>query len=407
LPGGTGCATIPYRVPSVAIDVCAVYTNTAPGTHVRAPGNTQQYFAWEQHVDLIAEGLGVDKLALRRRNILRDGECAVAGEIVDHAMGDAVLARLAAEMPPRPSFSARAWGVALACRHTGSGKTSLIVTLQPDGTLQVVSGVTDQGAGGHTVAQRVLAASLSIDERRVRFRRASTAEARQDPGTGGSRVTHIVGRSAKHAGEQLRARLEATTGMMLEADAFVAPDGSRESFERGVARATGGEAWTVIGEHDGTQHGPGHNGDYTFSAYGLDVEVDRDTGQCRIHDAVFVCDVGAIINPIAHQGQIDGGFIFGLGSAAFEELVLDESAKVTNPSLADYKLPTIRDIPPLRTLLIPTQGHDGPYGAKMAGELSNTIVAAALGNAIANASGARLYEMPMTPERVYNAIHPQ
>jgi CO/xanthine dehydrogenase Mo-binding subunit len=339
--------------------------------------------------------------------VIRDGECAVAGEIVDHAMGEAVLTRLAAELPARPSSGARAWGVALTCRHTGVGKTSLCVTLQPDGTLDIVSGVTDQGGGGHTVAQRVLAAVLSIDDRRVRFRRASTAEALQDPGTGGSRVTHIVGRSAQHAGEQLRARLEAATGMMLDADAFVAADGRRETFERGVLRATGGESWTVVGEHDGTQHGPGHNGDYTFSACGLDVEVDRETGQCTIFDAVFVCDVGAIINPIAHQGQIDGGFVFGLGSAAFEELVLDESAKVTNPSLADYKLPTIRDIPPLRTVLIPAEGHDGPYGAKMAGELSNTVVGAALGNAIANASGARLYVMPMTPERIFDAIHPR
>jgi putative selenate reductase molybdopterin-binding subunit len=318
-------------------------------------------------------------------------------------MGDAVLARLAAEMPARPHTGSRAWGVALACRHTGSGKTSLTVTLQPDGTLDVVSGVTDQGAGGHTVAQRVIAATLSIDDSRVRFRRASTAEARQDPGTGGSRVTHIVGRSALHAARQLRARLEDATGMALCEGVFVAPGGRRESFESGVARATGGEAWIVIGEHDGT-HGPGHNGDYTFSAYGLDVEIDSETGAFTIHEAVFVCDVGTIINPIAHQGQIDGGFVFGLGSAALEELVLDESAKVTNPSLADYKLPTIRDIPPLRTVLLAAPGHDGPYGAKMAGELSNTIVAAALGNAIANATGTRLYEMPMTPERIYSAL---
>ncbi len=280
------------------------------------------------------------------------------------------------------------------------------MTLQPDGTLDVISGVTDQGAGGHTVAQRVVAATLSIADARVRFRRASTAEARQDPGTGGSRVTHIVGRSALHAAQQLRARLEDATGMMLRDGAFVGPDDRRESFESGVARATHGKAWTVIGEHDGAPV-PGRHGDYTFMAYGLDVEVDCETGAFKINDAVFVCDVGAIINPIAHQGQIDGGFVFGLGSAALEELVLDEGAKVTNPSLADYKLPTIRDIPPLRTILIEAPGQDGPYGAKMAGELSNSLVAAALGNAIANAAGGRLFDMPMTPERIYTALRPR
>jgi CO/xanthine dehydrogenase Mo-binding subunit len=121
---------------------------------------------------------------------------------------------------------------------------------------------------------------------------------------------------------------------------------------------------------------------------------------------VFVADVGRIINPVAHQGQVEGGFIFGLGTAAFEELLLDESGKVTNPSLADYKLPTIRDIPPLRTVYLDAPGHDGPFGAKMAGELSNTTVAAALSNAIANAAGIRLHELPITPERIYRALHP-
>ncbi len=111
MPGQNGCATIPYYIPSVEIDVMSVYTNTAPGTHVRAPGNTQQYFAWEQHVDLIANALGIDTITLRRRNLIREGQPAVADEIIDQVMGDAVLARLSREMPTPPTGCARpgAW----------------------------------------------------------------------------------------------------------------------------------------------------------------------------------------------------------------------------------------------------------------------------------------------------------
>jgi CO/xanthine dehydrogenase Mo-binding subunit len=405
LPGQTGYSTVPYAVPHVTILTRCVYTNTGPGTHVRAPGNSQLFFAWEQHVDLMAAELGMDPLAMRLRNVVRNGALNVSGEHIHQDMGTAVLERIGAEIAAKPAPDGRAWGVAIGCRHTGGGKTSLELTLQPNGTIDVLSGVPDQGAGGHTVAQRVIAATMSISAERIRFRRGSTRDARQDPGAGGSRVTHIVGRAAQIAAEELLARLTSATGMTLQLDRFVAADGRTESFESGVARILGTTPLQVVGEYDGSAHGPDHPGDYSFSGYALDVAVDHETGAFTIHDAVFVADVGRIINPVAHQGQIDGGFIFGLGTAAFEELTLDESGKVTNPSLADYKLPTIRDIPPLRTILIDAPGYNGPFGAKMAGELSNTTVAAALANALANATGVRLHELPMTPERIYNALN--
>ena len=208
------------------------------------------------------------------------------------------------------------------------------------------------------------------------------------------------------AAEALREQLQQSLGMQLAGGRFSGDGGRTLSFEEGAARALGGTPLRVVGEYDGSQHGPDHPGDYSFSGYGIDVGVDRETGQFTIHDVVFVSDVGRVINPVAHQGQVEGGFIFGLGTAAFEEFLLDESGKVTNPSLADYKLPTIRDIPLLRTVYIDAPGHTGPFGAKMAGELSNTTVAAALSNAIANATGIRLHELPLTPERIYNALHP-
>lgn len=404
MPGFTGYSGVPYYVPNVEIKGRTIYTNTMPGTHVRAPGNMQLFFAWEQHVDQIAAALGIDPFTLRRRNLVRDGQLTVGGDHIVRPGGLAVLDRLQAEVEAKPAPHGHAWGISIAFRHTGVGKTSLDLTLRPDGKIELLSGLTDQGGGGYTVAQRVAAATLGIAPMRISARRGSTAEARQDPGAGSSRVTHIVGRCAQLAAAELRERLEAATGMTLRDDVFAASDGTTLSFEAGVARATAGESWHVVGSYDGTQHGPDHPGDFSFSGYAIEVSVDRETGTYAIHDAVLVADVGAIINPVAHGGQIEGGFVFGLGGAALEEIVLDESGKVTNPSLADYKLPTIRDVPRLRTVLLQTPGFNGPFGAKMAGELSNTGVAAALGNAIANAAHVRLNELPLTAERIYRAI---
>jgi CO/xanthine dehydrogenase Mo-binding subunit len=142
---------------------------------------------------------------------------------------------------------------------------------------------------------------------------------------------------------------------------------------------------------------------HNFCAYGVELSVDRDTGAVAIHDVVFAADVGAVINPVAHRGQIDGGFAFGLGHALTEELRF-EDGRVINPSLADYKLPTHCDMPPLRVELLHGARGPGPFGAKMAGELSTAAVPAAIANAVADACGVRITELPLTAERVYASL---
>ena len=146
--------------------------------------------------------------------------------------------------------------------------------------------------------------------------------------------------------------------------------------------------------------------DFSFCGFAIETDVDLETGALRVTDAVIVCDVAEIINPIGHQGQIDGGFAAGIGSALMEEITLDESGKVETLSLGEYKLPTMRDMPPLRTVLVRARGAQGPFGTKMAGELSNAGVAPAIANAIYDAAGVRLDRFPLTSERIYDALHP-
>jgi CO/xanthine dehydrogenase Mo-binding subunit len=174
-------------------------------------------------------------------------------------------------------------------------------------------------------------------------------------------------------------------------------EGSLDAIARSVA--AGGPV-EVIGTNDAQWQSK----NYSFSAYGVEVEVDRETGAYHVTDVVFVTDVGMVINPITHQGQIDGGFMCGFGCACMEEQVMDESGKIGALSFAEYKLPTIADIPPFRTVLIEGWLGTGPFGAKQVGEISTAGVPAAVGNAIADAVGVRLEHFPVTAERIHAAL---
>jgi CO/xanthine dehydrogenase Mo-binding subunit len=143
--------------------------------------------------------------------------------------------------------------------------------------------------------------------------------------------------------------------------------------------------------------------DANFAAYRVEVEVDPETGQVDVRDVVLAMDVGAIINPTAHQGQLDGSLLFGLGAAMMEELVVTDG-RAANANLAEYKLPTQMDMPAFTTVLVPTPVGPGPFGVKAAGEVANSAVAPAIANAVADAVGARVVELPLTAERVLAAL---
>lgn len=406
----------PYRVPSVAIDVLTVYTNSAPAGHMRAPGEVQALFAGESHVDLIARQLGIDPLELRLRNVAPDGELGGSGDLPREAKARELLEIVRDQtdwgrsLPP-----GRGRGVAIGLRHVGGGKTGLRVRFDRTGTIHVLTGIPDQGGGAHTVLQRVLASVASVKPDRIRVECGSTSEAPFDPGVGGSRTTHLASQAAARAGVALREALQDAASRTLgeSAERITLVDDWLVG-EGGVNRVALDEAASVLvgaageiaveGNYEAHDHGADEAGDYDYGAYAVEVEVDRETGEIRIEQATLVADVGTIVNPIAHQGQLAGGFVFGLGQAVLEELGVDEGGRVTTLNLGDYKLPTTMDVPPLRTILVPTQVGPGAFGTKMAGELSNTAVAPAIANAIHDAIGVRLHRLPLTAERVREAL---
>jgi CO/xanthine dehydrogenase Mo-binding subunit len=400
-----------YHVPVTKLEARAVYTNAIPGGSMRAPGDPQSMFASECHVDMIARALGLDPIELRRRNALRDGEPSVTGERVHRARAVEVLDALERESGWRtPLPAGRGRGVALGVRHIGAGATSVVFELLPGGQIEVQTGVADQGGGAYTVLRRVAAAVMSVDPGRVVIRHCDTAGPAPDPGVGGQRITHVLGRAAQAGAVEMKARLEELASeamgwpagqVRLEGDRFVTADASAP-FDEVAERIARGAPVSVRGDYDG-QPRPGEPGEYEFAGYVVTVLVDRQTGQVHVEDVLLVADVGTIINPLAHQGQLEGGLMFGIGAALMEELSVQDG-QITTLTLGDYKLPCAMDIPRFRTVLLRDPSGPGPLGAKAAGELTNTSVAPAVANAVAAACGARVTHLPLTAERVLEAL---
>ena len=390
VPGHT--LQVPYHLEHGRIESTAVYTNTVPTGHLRAPADVQLAFALESHIDMIAHDLCIDPLEFRALNAMRDGDRDFSGAVARSPQVAAVLDTIREAHGGAPLRPGHGRGVSLTARHIGPGVAHVVLRLFGDGRLEALTGVTDQGAGAASVIARAVAEVLGIGEERVHVTRGDTATAKFDLGPGASRITHIAGNAAVRAAELLRQRLH---------DAGW--DGDEASWERAAEAAVhGGAPLEMEGVFDTGEHGSDAQW-LNVSGYSIEVKVDRDTGAVRVVDALYVADVGTIVNPIAHQGQIDGGFVFGLGHALTEEVLLDEG-KIVNLSLADYKLPSQRDCPPLRTVLLSAPFGPGPFGAKAAGEISTAGVAPAIANAIFAACGARMSTMPMTGERVYSAF---
>jgi len=242
-------------------------------------------------------------------------------------------------------------------------------------------------------------------------RHADTSGPAPDPGVGGQRTTHVLGRAAQAGAVDMKARLEELAAeamgwpageVRLEDDRFVVGETSAP-FDEVADLITRGPPVEVRGEYDGT-HKAGEPGDFEFAGYVVQTAVDRETGGVRVEDVLLVADVGTIINPVAHQGQLEGGLMFGIGAALMEDLSVQDG-RITTPSLGDYKLPCQMDTPPFRSVLL----HDsvagpGPLGGKAAGELTNTSVAPAVANSVAAACGARITHLPLTAERILEML---
>ncbi len=382
---------IPYAIADARCERICAYTNTIPGGFVRAPGDVQMLFAVESLIDTAARDLHIDPLDFRLRNAVTPADTDLEGNpFVDPRPREVLTALRDAMRWSEPLRAGRGRGLALTARHIAGGKAGLLVTVLPNGNLAVDTGSTEPGVGTFTVIQRVLAAELALDPERISVTRGATDAVPFDPGIGGSKGTGVLGNAALDAAGKIRDAFEAAGIAGRSWD-----DAARELTRDGPVRF---EAEGHVG------HGPGSPMYLNFGAYGVELSVDRGTGAVTIHEVVFVADVGAIINPIAHRGQIDGGFLMGLGSAMTEELRI-EDGKLVNIALSDYKLPCQRDMPPFRVICLEPGDGLGPFGARAAGEFNTAGVPPAIANAIEDACGVRLDVLGLSAERIFDALN--
>jgi CO/xanthine dehydrogenase Mo-binding subunit len=397
-----------YAIPNRRVESFTVYTNTAPGGQMRSTTNSTTMFIGESHVDEIARELGMDPLDFRILNAA-GGNARQSGAI-------GALETLRRETDwGKPLPPNRGRGLSVKWQGPGAGRAATRVRLLEEGTIEILHGAPEQGAGAATMIQRVGAAALGVAPDRVRVRYGNTGDAPPNPGAGGSRLTHILGQATADGATSMKSRLEKQAAEILgwpsdqttlQNDRFVCgEDGSVtpvafDDLAQGILQAGGAEA---TGTYDSSELGHGDGSEGGYCAYMVEVEVDPETGQVKPVDVVLVVETGTVINPVGHQGQLDGAFVFGLGNALTEELLIDDG-RVGTMNLGEYKLPTMADIPPLRTVLAVDDNGWGPFGAKAVGEMANNPVAPAVANAIADAVGARVRTVPLTAERVLDAL---
>jgi CO/xanthine dehydrogenase Mo-binding subunit len=411
--GGAGTAG-PYRIDHTFLEAIQVYTNTVPCGFWRAPGALQTIFAVESHIDLIARELGMDPGEFRLKNIIGEGEKNAIGERLQGVKARETLrAALDAagwERPkPSPNYGR---GIAMYERFTGAGPSWIILSAERDGTFTILTVSGDQGTGLRTVLCQTVAQEMGVPVHQVRVVVGNTDAApfSIDIGFGGSRSTNIGGHVVIQACSELRDKLIAQAAQVLNCPKDqVAYEGGR--FRNGKSRARSLSLSAVV-----TKSGNGgpisvttklevpvQRSSTSFVAQVAEVEVDWETGQVRLNRFVTVHDVATIINPIAHQGQIDGGAIMAIGAGLMEEVAL-EDGRIVTANLGEYKLPNIADIPKLKTVLVRSAGGPGPYEAKAIGEMANVSPPAAIANAVADAVGVRLFDLPITAEKIYNAL---
>ena len=398
----------PYRVENASIEFLQVYTNTVPGGYFRSPGSVQTFFALESHTDIIARELGMDPAEFRLKNLLSEGEEDAVGQRLRSVRFREVLqAALSAagRQKHKPGYGR---GIALYGRHIGGDDTGVVLTAEPDGSFTLISPTFDQGAGTHTILQQLVAEEMDVPIQQVRVVVGDTDVAPRDSGARASRVTYVASRAAVKACSQLREQLMAQAARMLECATeevdfrggqFRFREDPRQQVNLKKIVAQAGRPLTVTAIEDAP-----YPEDISYiCAQIAEVEVDRETGKVRLSRFVTAHDVGTIINPITHQGQIDGGVVMGVGQGMMEEMVMD-GGHVTNASLGDYKLPTAADIPELKTVLVYSGGGVAAYEGKAIGEFANNSPPAAIANAVADAVGVRLFELPITAEKIYHGL---
>lgn len=408
LIGASTCAG-PYRIAHCLIEEKMVYTNKIPCGHMRAPGDPQGFFANESQLDIVARKLGMDPAEFKRKNMLRDGDETPIGGHISHIRAKEALDK-ALELVgyDKPKAKNVGRGLAFSEWSPSGGEGNVFVTIEEDGRIKVLSPVVDQGAGVLTVIVEVVGEELQTAPEQIELKQVDSTIVPSDGGVGGSRATRVYGNASYEAGVKARDELLAFAAQALEVEPkelkldtgmIVHPRTKRRMSFADVIKFKGAPIY-VRGYYKSTEK----SHDASVAAQIAEVHVDPETGKITLRKMVSAHTTGKVINPLMHQGQIEGGVVFGLGYALTEEVLFD-GARITTSNFGEFKIPNIMDIPPLKTdVMENVPAGPGPYNSLAIGEVANTPTAAAVANAVADACGVRITDLPITSEKVYRRL---
>lgn len=413
----------PYKFPNYRAKSAGIHTNTVPAGAFRGFGVPQSALAQEQLFDVLAGQLGMDRLEFRRLNCLENGDATVTGQVFDTGMGiaecfDALGPDWARALGECAAFNAvntvKKRGVGVAGGWYGCGNTSISnpstirAGIDADGRIYLHQGAVDIGQGSNTVITQIFAQALGVPVQAITIVGADTDVTPDAGKTSASRQTFITGNAALACGRALRGQLLRLVNMGDGAE-IVPVSGGLELREGAAVRRLDlqGDGYVIEAQesYDPPTSPLDENGQgdpyavFGTAAQMAEVEVDMELGSLRLIRIIAAHDVGRAINPLLVEGQVEGGIAQGIGLALMEEFIPGRTE-----NLHDYLMPTAGDVPPVTTLIIESGDAHGPFGAKGLGEHCLIPTAPAILNAIADASGVRIHDLPATPDRIRAAI---
>lgn len=422
--GGASSAGV-YNIPHVSIDSYCVYTNNQISGALRGYSGPQTAWAYESQMDMIAERLGLDPVQMRLKCAYDNGSVHAGGQVLSDVTLKTCLNKVAEAMKwdkPSPPTPYRGRGVAFGERFIKTPfASSAFLKINEDGTVDLISSTSEVGQGGETTMCQIAAEELGVPLASVSKASPDTAYTPFDESTTSSRSTFHMGNAIRMAARDAKEQIlqMAATQMKVPVKKLTIMDGNVQVVGKPetatplgqVMRRRYGASGGVLGRGFYFPDGLAPEGEYfTFNcifwmycAQGAEVEVDPRTGKVTVLKMVAAHDVGTAINPKSCIEQIAGGVSFGIGFTFYEDLIR-ENGKTMNPSFLSYKMPTTMDMPPLDPYLVEPHCEQGPFGAKAVGEPSSVPTAPAIANAIANAIGVRITDLPITPDKILAAL---
>jgi len=420
----------PYRIPSIGLLSRLVYTNKEIGGAYRGFGTTQATWACEAQMDVIAEKLKIDPLELRLKNAYVDGDLYLNGQMM-RTVGLKDTLTLAARKigwgsPKQQAAGSKRRGIGMACtiKPTATPTTSYcFIRINQDASVVLLCGSPEVGGGQKTVLAQIAAESIGVPIGSVSVPHPDTQYTPFDDAVGSSRTTYHMGNAIRMASREVREKILVHAGKILGRQ----PEALRLS-EGSISDGSGAELMTlegvlqkvvprggcIIGEGQYSPEGspllaaaPGQTAMssifWLFATHAAEVEVDSETGVVRVLRVAAAHDVGRAINPALCEQQIEGAVIMGLSNTLFEEFKM-EKGRILNDTLADYRLASTMDLPQIDSIMVESMHEEGPFGAKGVGEPAAAPTAPAIANAIFDAVGVRIHNLPITPEKILQAM---